>query len=236
MRKITLALSAICLLFTLNHPASALASSPSPLNPGTNVAKLAEQAPVHWVSVAQIENTLTGRPPMAVGFDIDDTVLFSSLVSGVERKPGPGQQAYLKNPAFWEKMNNGWDEFSIPKEVARQLIDMHVRRGDSIFFITGRSPTKTETVSKTLADNFHIPAANMNPVIFAGDKPGQNTKTQWLQDKNIRMFYGDSDNDITAARDAGIRGIRILRASNSTYRPLPQAGAYGEEVIVNSEY
>ncbi|EIQ78110.1 class B acid phosphatase domain protein, partial [Shigella flexneri 1235-66] len=40
------------------------------------------------------------------------------------------------------------DEFSIPKEVARQLIDMHVRRGDAIFFVTGRSPTKTETVSK----------------------------------------------------------------------------------------
>jgi acid phosphatase (class B) len=50
----------------------------SQLNPGTNVAKLAEQAPIHWVSVAQIENSLTGRPPMAVGFDIDDTVLFSS--------------------------------------------------------------------------------------------------------------------------------------------------------------
>ncbi|SUB69192.1 Class B acid phosphatase precursor [Pluralibacter gergoviae] len=50
------------------------------------------------------------------------------------------------------------------------------------------------------------------------------------------MFYGDSDNDITAARDAGARGIRLLRASNSTYRPLPNAGAYGEEVIVNSEY
>ncbi|HAY4680539.1 acid phosphatase AphA, partial [Escherichia coli] len=24
--------------------------------------------------------------------------------------------------------------------------------------------------------------------------------------------------------------------SNSTYKPLPQAGAFGEEVIVNSEY
>lgn len=148
----------------------------------------------------------------------------------------PESEDYLKNPVFWEKMNNGWDEFSIPKEVARQLIDMHVRRGDAIFFVTGRSPTKTETVSKTLADNFHIPATNMNPVIFAGDKPGQNTKSQWLQDKNIRIFYGDSDNDITAARDVGARGIRILRASNSTYKPLPQAGAFGEEVIVNSEY
>lgn len=31
-----------------------------------------------WVSVAQIENSLLGRAPMAVGFDIDDAVLFSS--------------------------------------------------------------------------------------------------------------------------------------------------------------
>lgn len=61
MKKITLALSAVCLLFTLNHSANALVSSPSTLNPGTNVAKLAEQAPVHWVSVAQIENSLTGQ-------------------------------------------------------------------------------------------------------------------------------------------------------------------------------
>lgn len=76
----------------------------------------------------------------------------------------------------------------------------------------------------------------MNPVIFAGDNPGQNTKTNWLVDKKIRIFYGDSDGDITAARDAGIRGIRVLRASNSTYRPLPSAGKFGEEVIVNSEY
>ena len=237
MRRLTLALSAICLLFTLNHSASALASSPSPLNPGTNVAKLAEQAPIHWVSVAQIENSLAGRPPMAVGFDIDDTVLFSSPGFWRGKKTwSPDSEAYLKNPAFWEKMNNGWDEFSIPKEVARALIAMHVKRGDSIYFVTGRSQTKTETVSKTLQDDFLIPAASMNPVIFAGDQEGQNTKTQWLQDKNIRMFYGDSDNDITAARDAGIRGIRILRASNSTYKPLPQAGGYGEEVIVNSEY
>jgi len=236
MRKMPLALSAFCLLFTVGA-ANAHASVPSPLYPGTNVAKLAEQAPIHWVSVAQIENSLQGRPPMAVGFDIDDTVLFSSpgFWRGKETF-SPQSEAYLHNPEFWEKMNNGWDAFSIPKEVARTLIAMHVKRGDAIYFVTGRSQTKTETVSKTLQDDFQIPAANMNPVIFAGDQPGQNTKTQWLQDKQIKMFYGDSDNDIRAAREVGARGIRVLRASNSTYRPLPQAGMYGEEVIVNSEY
>ncbi|AIQ99411.1 acid phosphatase AphA [Pluralibacter gergoviae] len=235
MRKLTQALSAACLLFTVNCTvADAHASSPSPLYTGTNVAKLAEQAPIHWVSIAQIENSLLGRPPMAVGFDIDDTVLFSS--PGFWRGQKTWGDDYLKNPVFWEKMNNGWDAFSIPKEAGRALIAMHVKRGDSIYFVTGRSQTKTETVSKMLQDDFLIPGINMNPVIFAGEKAGQNTKVQWLREKNIKVFYGDSDNDITAARDAGARGIRLLRASNSTYRPLPNAGAYGEEVIVNSEY
>ncbi|RSK63504.1 class B acid phosphatase [Enterobacter huaxiensis] len=239
MRKITLALSAACLLFSLNSAVVARASAPTPIYTGTTAAILAEQAPIHWVSVAQIENSLVGRPPMAVGFDIDDTVLFSSPGFWRGKKTySPDSEDYLKNPAFWEKMNNGWDEFSIPKEVARALIAMHVKRGDSIYFVTGRSQTQTETetVSKTLQDDFLIPAASMNPVIFAGDHEGQNTKTQWLEQKNIKVFYGDSDNDITAAHDVGARGIRVLRASNSTYRPLPMAGKFGEEVIVNSEY
>jgi acid phosphatase (class B) len=234
MRKFTLAL---CLSFSLTGAFFAQASTPTPDSTGTNVAKLAEQAPIHWVSVAQIENSLVDRPPMAVGFDIDDTVLFSSPGFWRGKKMySPDSEAYLKNPEFWEKMNNGWDEFSIPKEVARSLIAMHVKRGDSIYFITGRSQTATESVTKTLQEDFLIPAANMNPVIFAGVKDGQNSKTQWLTDKQIKIFYGDSDEDITAAKASEARPVRILRASNSTYRPLPQAGAFGEEVIVNSEY
>ena len=237
MRKITLALSAACLLFSLNSAVVARASAPTPLYTGTTAAILAEQAPIHWVSVAQIENSLMGRPPMAVGFDIDDTVLFSSPGFWRGKKTfSPDSEAYLKNPEFWEKMNNGWDEFSIPKVVARALIAMHLKLGDIFYFVSGLCQIKTETVSKTLQDDFQIPATSMNPVIFAGDKSGQNTKTQWLEQKNIKIFYGDSDNDITAAHDVGARGIRVLRASNSTYRPLPMAGKFGEEVIVNSEY
>ena len=62
---------------------------------------------------------------MAVGFDIDDTLLFSS--PGLSRQAGvlPNGESYLKNPAFWEKMSNGWDAFSVPKEVAKALIAMH---------------------------------------------------------------------------------------------------------------
>lgn len=65
-------------------------------------------------------------------------------------------------------------------------------------------------------------------MIFAGDQPGQNTKVQWLKDKKMKVFYGDADGDIKAAQAAGIRGIRLLRAANSTYRPLPLAGRWGK--------
>lgn len=236
MRTITRLFAAAC-LWMASGSLAVYASAPSPVTDGTNIIKLAEQAPVHWVSVAQIESSLVERPPMAVGFDIDDTVLFSSPGFWRGKKTwSPDSDDYLHTPAFWEKMNNEWDAFSIPKEVARQLIAMHVKRGDSIFFITGRSQTKTETVTKTLQEDFLIPAANMNPVIFAGDQPGQNTKIQWLKEKQIRIFYGDSDSDIAAARASEARPIRILRAANSTYKPLPQAGAMGEEVIVDSEF
>ncbi len=70
---------------------------------------------------------------MAVGFDIDDTVLFQSGFLARQNLLARKRRLSEKILCSGEKMNNGWDEFSIPKEVARQLIDMHVRRGDAIF-------------------------------------------------------------------------------------------------------
>ena len=37
----------------------------------------------------------------------------------------------------------------------------------------------------------------------------------------MSIHYGDSDDDILAAKEAGIRGIRLMRAANSTYQPMP---------------
>ncbi len=61
-----------------------------------NVAKLAEQAPVHWVSVAQIENSLTGRRRWRSAFDIDDTVLTPAPDSGAEENLLPDGDDYHK--------------------------------------------------------------------------------------------------------------------------------------------
>lgn len=77
---------------------------------------------------------------------------------------------------------------------------------------------------------------HMNKVIFAGSSKTTNTKTPYIKAENIKVYYGDSDGDITAARDAGAVGIRVMRPANSTNRPIAKNGIYGEEVVVNSQY
>lgn len=225
----------LALVFTVAQP-QALGQQVA-LHRGTTEVKLAWRQPIHWVSIEQIQQSLADKPPQAVGFDIDDTLLFSS--PGFWRGQlmfSPGKFEYLHDPAFWEKMNNGWDDFSLPKQVGEKLVAMHLKRGDKLYFITARDPSKTESVSKTIQTLFHVPADKMHPVIFANGSSPQNTKKYWIKHEDIQVYYGDSDSDITEARAAGARGIRVLRAANSTYQPLPQAGALNEEVIVNSQY
>ncbi|WP_445493956.1 acid phosphatase AphA [Photorhabdus sp. SF281] len=237
MRKVTLTLVTAVFAFGLNGFSQAKILMPAQVNQGVTVVELAQQQAVNWVSIEQIEKSLSGQPPMAVGFDIDDTVMFSS--PGFYRGKlafSPNDFSYLKNPKFWEKMNNGWDQFSIPKKVGIKLVAMHLKRGDNIYFITGRSKTTTENVTHYLQEGLNIPADKMNPVIFAGDEPGQNNKVSWMKENKLKIYYGDSDADIAAAHELNIRGVRILRAANSTYQPLPKAGRFGEEVIVNSQF
>ena len=140
MRKLTLTLSALALALSLNSVADAKVYMPEKVSDGVTVAQLSEQHAIHWISVEQIEESLKGQPPMAVGFDIDDTVLFSS--PGFYRgklEYSPNDYSYLKNPEFWEKMNNEWDKFSMPKKSGMELVQMHLKRGDTVYFITGRS-------------------------------------------------------------------------------------------------
>lgn len=190
---------------------------------------------IKWVTVNDIAASLEGKNPMNVGFDVDDTVLFSSpgFYYG-KQKYSPNSHDFLKQESFWEELNNGLDVYSIPKESARKIIDMHKKRGDTIFFITARPETKTEKVTEILAKVFSL--ENPQPVIFTGFKKGENHKVKPILENKIQIYYGDSDGDIEAALEAKIRGIRIIRAGNSTHKPLPKNGALGEEVVVNSAY
>lgn len=190
-----------------------------------------EQTEVRWISLEQLSGSLQAGAPMAVGFDIDDTVLFSSPCFHFgQQKYSPGSNEYLKNPAFWAEANGGCDRYSIPKDVARELIALHQRRGDTLYFITGRPHTEGEQVTTILQQTFGI--QRMQPVVFTSGPE----KTRFIHDRGLQLYYGDSDADITSARAAGARPVRIMRASNSTYQPLPVNGALGEEVLIDSTH
>lgn len=190
---------------------------------------------IRWVTFEELTLSLQDEPEMNVGFDVDDTALFSSPAYYYgQQKYSPGSKDYLSNPEFHTELNNRLDSYSLPKEIARKLIDFHKKRGDNIFFITGRDPTETETLTGLLGKTFDI--ENPNPVIFCGANPGENQKIAPLEENDIRVYYGDSDSDILAAQAIRIRAIRILRADNTTHKPLPKIGNLGEEVLVDSHY
>lgn len=192
-------------------------------------------ANICWITFEELAASLQGMPPMAVGFDVDDTVLFSSpgFYYGMN-KYSPGSTRFMQSDTFWQEMNNELDAFSIPKEIARRLIDLHKSRGDTIYFVTARPATPTEQLTPLLAKIFDIP--NMQDVIFTGFAPGKNFKIEPLRRLRIRIYYGDSDGDIEAALAVGARPIRIMRAGNTTYKPLPDYGALGEEVLCDSQF
>lgn len=234
MKKIT---TTVCCILVLTS-SSVFAKERVPYSQaGTNSRALMARTAIHWVSIEQIADSLKDKAPMNVSFDIDDTSLFSSpcFYYG-QQKYSPGSYGYLKDQQFWDELNAGCDAYSIPKDVTKQLIAMHQERGDHIFFITGRTAGKTDAVTGILKKDFDI--KDMSPVNFMGGIPHTTkfNKTPAIIKHHISIHYGDSDDDILAAREAGIRGIRVLRAQNSTYLPLPQAGGYGEEVIINSSY
>ncbi len=229
-------LSLVALLTAAAIPAMAAKTEPY-TNPGTNAREMLVEQPIHWISVDQLKKELEGKAPINVSFDIDDTVLFSSpcFYHG-QQKYSPGKHDYLKNQDFWNEVNAGCDQYSIPKQIAVDLINMHQARGDQIYFITGRTAGDKDGVTPVLQKAFNI--KDMHPVEFMGgrERTTKYNKTPGIIEHKVSIHYGDSDDDILAAKEAGVRGIRLMRAANSTYQPMPTLGGYDEEVLINSSY
>ena len=229
-------LSLVALLTAAAIPAMAAKTEPY-TNQVTNAREMLVEQPIHWISVDQLKKELEGKAPINVSFDIDDTVLFSSpcFYHG-QQKYSPGKHDYLKNQDFWNEVNAGCDQYSIPKQIAIDLINMHQARGDQIYFITGRTAGDKDGVTPVLQKAFNI--KDMHPVEFMGGREltTKYNKTPGIIEHKVTIHYGDSDDDILAAKEAGVRGIRLMRAANSTYQPMPTLGGYGEEVLINSSY
>lgn len=217
-----------CVSVSANAPFSLDSSGKAPTNHSSGL---------HWISFKQLKKSLPSRP-IAVGLDVDDTVLFSSpgFMYRENNIDGPGGQnkygktlaKQRKNKQFWKDMNFKFDQFSMPKKIAYKLMALHKKRGDKIYFITARPPSKKERLSLVLAKHFKLSPQKL--LYFSNRK----TKAPFIKKLNIKLFYGDSDSDIISAKEAGIRAIRILRSPLSTYKKKFSLGKFKEEILQNS--
>ena len=186
-------------------------------------------------TVEEIAASLPEKP-VSVGFDVDDTVLFSSpgFYYAFSNTDGPnGTNKYgpkpLSSDLFWKDMSCDFDRFSMPKEAARDIIEMHKKRGDKIYFITARPEVKGEILTGLLHREFKLegqPAA-----IFSG----RTSKGVFIKKHGISLYYGDSDSDISEAHEVGVRAIRFLRSPISTNKTKYNPGMHGEVVVRDSE-
>jgi acid phosphatase (class B) len=195
-------------------------------------------APGRWISLTELEKSLPPAP-IVVGFDIDDTLVFSSpsfnaVLNASDAQGsnpyGADRRAVIANPKTWEDIHAVHDAYVLPKEIGRKLLALHQKRGDRIILITARVNVKGELLEQRLRQMFKVDFAG--PIVFTGMKP----KTDFIKSNGVQVYYGDSDSDIEYAQAAGIRPVRVVRAGNAIpYDRVPTNGEFGEDVIIDSD-
>lgn len=161
---------------------------------------------------------------LLVGFDVDDTLLFSTPAF----KKGFQSDTRPFSPEFWEVVNKSDRGNSIVKKKTQKILIEYQQKGDEIFVITARHPDGGESLKEFLNETFNILKEN---IYFE-----TSGKTLRMRQLKLDIFYGDADSDITAAQDANVKAYRIQRSTASSYQKKYNPGKYGEEVIPDSEW
>lgn len=158
---------------------------------------------------------------LKVGFDYDDTLVFST--PAFDKAFHSGAQPF--SPQFWSVVNKSY-ELERPKLVANALAWTFRLFGFRVSIVSARPPYDGDALKKEwrrLASQF----------VFAGD-PG--AKHAVLAQGNYVLFFGDSDSDIAQGRLARVTSVRIKRSPKSSYKEDYHPGSLRELVIPFSEY
>ncbi|MDG2265661.1 MAG: HAD family acid phosphatase [Candidatus Marinimicrobia bacterium] len=143
-----------------------------------------------------------------VGFDIDDTVLFSRDV--FLSLPDDKQ-----NPTDFSWINSHDNDYSIFIEPVVELIDYFSSNGHNVYFITARPGPNGKILAEFLTAGLGFPVV-VNKNLFFSPKQTINgkrftTKHRLMKRLKIDLFYGDSDTDMIAALKAGVHPVRVVR-------------------------
>ncbi len=157
-----------------------------------------------------------------VGFDIDDTLLFSS--PAFDRGYGAAEPYTAE---FWTIINSSDEEVSLIKEKCCEILNAHQDKGHKVYLITSRNSDGGETLKKYLSERVGVPEEN---IFFE-----PHGKTARIKELGIDAFYGDSDSDIRYAEEAGAIPIRIIRSPKSSYKGSCNPGCFNEFIVTDSE-
>ncbi len=158
-----------------------------------------------------------------VAFDYDDTLVFSK--PAYERAFASPVQRY--SDAFWSIVNKSYD-VERPQVVPYLLAWTFRLFGFRVAVITSRPAIDAGGLKK---DWRHlIPPGRF---LFAKD-PG--ARLQLLRAGNYLLFFGDSDSDMEAARQAHVFPIRVRRSPQALSKEDYHPGTLGEVVIPYSDY
>ena len=149
---------------------------------------------------------------LRVGFDVDDTILFSRDV--FLNLPEDKQ-----NPTDWSWINSHDEDFSLIMEPTVELVHFFRDNGHKVFFITARPGPNGDILAKFLTDELMFPV-KVNKNLFFSPKEKINgvrytTKQRIIKRLRLDLFYGDADSDMIAALKAGVHPVRIVRHKDS---------------------
>ncbi len=158
--------------------------------------------------------TVVGQ--LKVGFDIDDTILFSR--DNFQKAP--------KDSTNSDHIDFGWVNthdslYSVTIKPVADLIGFLRAQGHEIYFITARPGVNGETLARFLSSELGFTVEKEKNLFFATKKKDPKTgkrftsKHEVITKLGIHIFYGDADNDMVAASIAGIRGVRVVRDPRS---------------------
>jgi len=143
-----------------------------------------------------------------VGFDIDDTVLFSRdvFLSLPDDK---------RNPTDYGWINSHDSDYSIFITPTVELIKYFHSNGHNVFFITARSDVNGNILAEFLTKGL-VFEVKVNKNLFFSPKETINgkrftTKQRLMKRLKLDLFYGDADSDMIAALKAGVHPVRVVR-------------------------
>jgi acid phosphatase class B len=149
---------------------------------------------------------------LRVGFDIDDTTLYSEEGFVIAPRTVDGEIDY-----GW--INTHDKEYSLLIKPVATLIEYFRVHGHEVFFITARPGINGDDLATFLTTTLNFDVCVDSNLFFS---PKENykdfrytTKHLLMRKLDLDIYYGDSDTDIIAALKANVHPVRIIRSAES---------------------